>query len=332
MAGLCEGGNEPPGSLLVKARKSEKTQKGFTVFIISGQSEGKAIDLLDRAFALLAPHMKIGSVLLWRPTSTNDRWQCSNNVLEISKLKCHIVTDETALHQYITEDQAPVSCGGRSNHDQLEWVEFYKRWIGRRGSAAEFPPRSSTLLASHHNRNTRSQHNLLLSIPRHQTSLYSSSFSIATARSWNSLPLEIRGSLRSGAIPRAVPLLRTTSGEHHVRAEDDGRTDSDHAAPTAPPAPGAHRALIDTDLQRLRREGNDTLVRLEERAQWLPASEDVSLPQYGRVDSLHLAPGFHKQDLSNAPISKSPESVEAKELVTSPYHGTFHLATDVVRH
>ncbi|KAJ4438979.1 hypothetical protein ANN_14933 [Periplaneta americana] len=52
-----------------------------------------------------------------------------------------------------------------------------------------------TLLASHHNRNTRSQHNLLLSIPRHQTSLYSSSFSIAMARSWNSLPLEIRGSL-----------------------------------------------------------------------------------------------------------------------------------------
>lgn len=52
-----------------------------------------------------------------------------------------------------------------------------------------------TLLASHHNRNTRSQHNLLLSIPHHQTSLYSSSFSIAMARSWNSLPLEIRGSL-----------------------------------------------------------------------------------------------------------------------------------------
>ncbi|KAJ4438791.1 hypothetical protein ANN_14742 [Periplaneta americana] len=50
-----------------------------------------------------------------------------------------------------------------------------------------------TFLASHHNRNTRSQHNLLLSILRHQTSLYSSSFTIAMARSWNSLPLEIRG-------------------------------------------------------------------------------------------------------------------------------------------
>jgi hypothetical protein len=35
------------------------------------------------------------------------------------------------------------------------------------------------------------------------------------------------------------------------------------------------RALIDPDLQRLRREGNDILTRLEERAQWLPASEDV---------------------------------------------------------
>ena len=37
------------------------------------------------------------------------------------------------------------------------------------------------------------------------------------------------------------------------------------------------RALIDSDLQRLRREGNDILTRLEERAQWLPASEDVRL-------------------------------------------------------
>ncbi|KAJ4431472.1 hypothetical protein ANN_20070 [Periplaneta americana] len=53
--------------------------------------------------------------------------------------------------------------------------------------ASRFP-----LLASHYNRNTRSQLNLLLSIPRHQTSLFSSSFSIAMARSWNSLPLEIR--------------------------------------------------------------------------------------------------------------------------------------------
>jgi hypothetical protein len=35
------------------------------------------------------------------------------------------------------------------------------------------------------------------------------------------------------------------------------------------------RALIDPDLQRLRREGKDTLTRLEERAQWLPTSEDV---------------------------------------------------------
>lgn len=51
-----------------------------------------------------------------------------------------------------------------------------------------------TLLASHHNRDTRSQHNLVLSIPFHQTSLYSASFTIHTARSWNSLSQEIRSS------------------------------------------------------------------------------------------------------------------------------------------
>ncbi|KAJ4444983.1 hypothetical protein ANN_06782 [Periplaneta americana] len=51
-----------------------------------------------------------------------------------------------------------------------------------------------TLLASHHNRDTRSQHNHVLSIPLHQTSLYSASFTIHTARSWNYLSQEIRSS------------------------------------------------------------------------------------------------------------------------------------------
>ncbi|KAJ4443684.1 hypothetical protein ANN_05359 [Periplaneta americana] len=51
-----------------------------------------------------------------------------------------------------------------------------------------------TLLASLHNRDTLSQHNLVLSIPFHHTSLYSASFTIHTARSWNSLSQEIRSS------------------------------------------------------------------------------------------------------------------------------------------
>lgn len=38
----------------------------------------------------------------------------------------HVVTDERDLCQYISEDQTPVNCGGRSTHDQVEWVEFYK--------------------------------------------------------------------------------------------------------------------------------------------------------------------------------------------------------------
>ena len=41
-----------------------------------------------------------------------------------------------------------------------------------------------------------------------------------------------------------------------------------------------NRILNDTDLQRLRREGNETLTRLEERAQWLPNSDDVRLVYY----------------------------------------------------
>ena len=48
-------------------------------------------------------------------------------------------------------------------------------------------------LSSNHNLNTRSHHNLLLNIPQHKTSHYSTSYSVSTARYWNSLPQEIRG-------------------------------------------------------------------------------------------------------------------------------------------
>jgi hypothetical protein len=85
------------------------------VLILSGESEGTALELLDTALSLVTVsltamshrvtvlqrtcstlpiaccyvpqvHVHIGSVLLWRPTSTSDRWQ-QHNVLEISGLK-----------------------------------------------------------------------------------------------------------------------------------------------------------------------------------------------------------------------------------------------------
>lgn len=58
--------------------------------------------------------------------------------------------------------------------------------------------------------------------------------------------------------------LRSTEGQSQVTRR---QLHHQHRALT--------RALTDPELQRLHREGNETLARLEERAQWLPASEDV---------------------------------------------------------
>ncbi|KAJ4425849.1 hypothetical protein ANN_27475, partial [Periplaneta americana] len=49
-----------------------------------------------------------------------------------------------------------------------------------------------TYLSSHHNLNTRSRHETILTIPSHRTSSYSSSFTIALPRLWNSLPASIK--------------------------------------------------------------------------------------------------------------------------------------------
>lgn len=40
--------------------------------------------------------------------------------------QCHMVRDVSDLNTYIPEDQTPSACGGRTSHDQLEWVEFFK--------------------------------------------------------------------------------------------------------------------------------------------------------------------------------------------------------------
>ena len=47
-------------------------------------------------------------------------------------------------------------------------------------------------LSDSHNLDTRSQQNTILSIPLHQTTSYSSSFTVSLARTWNSLPFPIR--------------------------------------------------------------------------------------------------------------------------------------------
>ncbi|KAJ4443440.1 hypothetical protein ANN_05109 [Periplaneta americana] len=48
-------------------------------------------------------------------------------------------------------------------------------------------------LSRYHNINTRSQRDNTLEIPLHASSLYSSSFTVATSRHWNSLPPEVKG-------------------------------------------------------------------------------------------------------------------------------------------
>ncbi|KAJ4427875.1 hypothetical protein ANN_23881 [Periplaneta americana] len=48
-------------------------------------------------------------------------------------------------------------------------------------------------LSRYHNINTRSQRDNTLEIPLHTSSLYSSSFTVAKPRHWNSLPPEVKG-------------------------------------------------------------------------------------------------------------------------------------------
>ncbi|XP_022916262.2 puratrophin-1-like isoform X2 [Onthophagus taurus] len=100
---------------------SERSTKGFTILLLSETEDyNKALELLDKAAIILGNHVKISQTLVWRPGVERQYFSSSRNQVVV-------LSDEESMSKYISKDQAPAICGGNYNHDQLEWVEFFKQ-------------------------------------------------------------------------------------------------------------------------------------------------------------------------------------------------------------
>ncbi|CAH0762684.1 unnamed protein product [Bemisia tabaci] len=105
---------------------------GFTLIVLSGTSGDSTLDLLDKSLTLVTPRLKFDTVLVWRNTGRlvteahRQRLRRDYNVLPCSKVQYQLVSDLQNLHCYLPPQSVPSECGGPVNHDQLEWVEFFK--------------------------------------------------------------------------------------------------------------------------------------------------------------------------------------------------------------
>ncbi|KAG8313596.1 hypothetical protein J6590_002068 [Homalodisca vitripennis] len=99
----------------------ERTVDGLTVVAVNCSSPTDGLHFLDKSLASVTLTQRVALVL-----SSNPQQPPGLTTLPLSKTKCHIVSDANDLLHFIPENQTPSECGGRTTHDQLEWVEFFK--------------------------------------------------------------------------------------------------------------------------------------------------------------------------------------------------------------
>ncbi|RZF45669.1 hypothetical protein LSTR_LSTR010392 [Laodelphax striatellus] len=85
--------------------------------------------LLSESLALIMPsQLKISALLYCQNNNSSSTTRSSLlRLLNISSdIKCHVVSNAVELSEHLAEDQIPSACGGKSDHDQENWIKFFK--------------------------------------------------------------------------------------------------------------------------------------------------------------------------------------------------------------
>ncbi|XP_017786497.1 PREDICTED: uncharacterized protein LOC108569455 isoform X2 [Nicrophorus vespilloides] len=103
---------------------ADYSEKGFTILLLAENDEQNVIlETLDKAVCLLQNHIRLSRIIVWRPGVSKKTLKGLN-----SRTQANLVSDEESLQKFISKRQTPASCGGSSTqHDQLEWVEFFRQ-------------------------------------------------------------------------------------------------------------------------------------------------------------------------------------------------------------
>ncbi|KAJ4441333.1 hypothetical protein ANN_11188 [Periplaneta americana] len=141
--------------------------------------------------------------IIIRSTITSTTVTTDNN----NSIKCDAVY-ENAKERVVCRKQREVTAftfpKKNCNHGMMNLSKEHIRDVAGRSCEASCCVRNNNRIilksidrhvsvSRYHNLNTRSQYDNTLEMPLHTSSLYSSSFTVATSRHWNSLPPEVKG-------------------------------------------------------------------------------------------------------------------------------------------
>ncbi|KAK7791789.1 hypothetical protein R5R35_008807 [Gryllus longicercus] len=119
-------GSTEEEELEAEALEAVTSRKEVMLLVVSDSQETAALDILDRALALVQGRVSVGSVVVWRAQSQRGGGAASAGALPASQLRWAAATGAHALRALVAEEQAPAACGGRAQHDHREWVDFHK--------------------------------------------------------------------------------------------------------------------------------------------------------------------------------------------------------------
>lgn len=84
------------------------------------------LDKLDSGVQLLHGHVKINSILITVTAETSDSDKKYNEQLPISHTKLSYASTREQLLEYMTLENLLALCNGPLEHDQFEWIGFFK--------------------------------------------------------------------------------------------------------------------------------------------------------------------------------------------------------------
>lgn len=118
-------------SLLLFSLKHSST--AFVIHLIAKSDNNGhvkvVLDKLDSSMQLLHGHVKINSILITvteKQTEANDSDKKYNEQLPISHTKLSYASSQEQLLEYMTIENLLSLCNGPLEHDQFEWIGFFK--------------------------------------------------------------------------------------------------------------------------------------------------------------------------------------------------------------
>ncbi|XP_050423665.1 rho guanine nucleotide exchange factor 40-like isoform X2 [Adelges cooleyi] len=108
--------------ILYYASLRNRNDRNSSLTILVHESSCTTIDFVDRVLVFIKHQVPVDKVVFCTKRHSE------GNTLKHSQIRCYAVNSYNGLLKFFEDNQIPSSCGGPYEHNQLEWVNFYKEY------------------------------------------------------------------------------------------------------------------------------------------------------------------------------------------------------------